>query len=68
MRLRGQKLIKNKNSDAKAWVTPEREPDRLRLVLGGEWVTMEIARLESALNAARSRANQQPSNDRNIKR
>ena len=46
---REQELTTNKNHKGKAWVTPEREPDRLRLVLGGEWVTAEIASVDEPL-------------------
>jgi len=45
----GAKLFRNKKHKAKAWVTSEGGPDELRLVLGGEWVTTEIADLERPL-------------------
>ncbi|MGY9106550.1 MAG: MlaE family ABC transporter permease, partial [Alphaproteobacteria bacterium] len=45
----GAKLFRNKQHKARAWVTSEGGPDELRLVLGGEWVTTEIADLERPL-------------------
>ncbi len=50
MQLRGQELFKGNKKKAKAWVTTERGPDELRLVLGGEWLTTEIADLDKPLD------------------
>ena len=47
--MRGQKLFRNRKRKAKAWVTAERGPDELRLVLGGEWVTTEIEDVDKPL-------------------
>ena len=50
MQLRGQELFKGNKKKAKAWVTTERGPDELRLVLGGKWLTTEIADLDKPLD------------------